>query len=183
MIAKKLATLIFVSGFLLGCNTEVATLPAPEELTELAIGNYCGMVLTEHEGPKAQLFEKGNNTPLWFTAVRDALAYTRLPGEGQSVVAIYVHDMGKAKSWERPETDGIWILAADAYYVINSEKRGGMGMTEVVPFGDREKAIQFMSEFGGTVVSYLDVPTKNLFPDFDEQNVDVSVRYTQEAVQ
>lgn len=183
MTIKKWATLLLTSGFLLGCGADVATLPAPEELTEFATGTYCGMVLTEHEGPKAQLFEKGKKAPLWFTAVRDALAYTRLPGEGQSVVAIYVHDMGKAQSWERPQTNGIWILANDAYYVIESEKRGGMGMIEVVPFGNKEKAAQFKDEFGGRVVSYADIPTKNLFPDFDEQTVGFNDEAIEEAVQ
>ena len=183
MIAKKIASLLFVGGFLLGCDTSVATLPTPETLTELATGNYCGMILTEHDGPKAQLFEKGNNTAIWFSAVRDALAYTRLPGEGQSVVAIYVHDMGKAQSWERPQNDGIWILASEAHYVIDSEKRGGMGMLEVVPFGDKEKALQFTKNFGGEVVAFADIPTNRLFPVEDDPNVGTNSGHTEKAVQ
>ncbi len=168
-----LTTILLVGALLAGCKSEIAQLPDPEKLTELAIGNYCGMVLTEHAGPKAQLFEKGKNDPLWFSAVRDALAYTRLPGEAQSVVAIYVHDMGRAQSWVKPQAEGIWILADQALYVINSSRRGGMGMIEVVPFAKRQKALEFAAEYGGEVVSYKEIPTENLFPDPEEESLNI----------
>lgn len=178
-----LTTTLLTGVLLSGCNSEIAQLPDPEELTELVVGNYCGMVLTEHAGPKAQLFEKGRNDPLWFSAVRDALAYMRLPGEAQSVVAIYVHDMGRAQSWEKPQADGIWILADQALYVINSTRRGGMGMIEVVPFAKRPKALEFAGKYGGEVVSYKEIPTESLFPELEEEDVNVGSHKLNEASQ
>jgi len=162
--------LLLVFGMLFGCDETPATPPSPQALTESATGLYCGMILTEHEGPKAQIFEKGRTSPLWFTAVRDALAYTRLPGEAQSIVAFYVHDMGLAMSWEQPQTDGIWMQAQNAFYVIESVKRGGMGMTEVVPFGTKEKADQFTTQYGGRVVDFQNIPTDSLFPEAPENS-------------
>jgi len=167
MIAR-LAAVVVASGLLFACDAGNTSLPAPEKLTELATGVYCGMVLTEHAGPKAQVFEKGKSDALWFTAVRDAVAYSRLPGEAQHVIAIYVHDMGRATSWENPQPEGIWILADEAYYVVGSIKRGGMGMIEVVPFGQYEQAAAFAAQFGGKVVKYDDIPASSLFPDLEE---------------
>jgi copper chaperone NosL len=168
-IAKSLCILV-LTGLLFGCDEAPSAPPSPQALTDDATGVYCGMILTEHEGPKAQVFEKGRTTPLWFTAVRDALAYSRLPGEAQSIVAFYVHDMGQATSWKKPQTNGIWIQAQNAFYVIGSTKRGGMGMTEVVPFGTKEKADQFALLFGGWVVDYSNIPTDSLFPEPPQSN-------------
>lgn len=163
-IVKNISLLVLI-GLLCGCDEGPTSPPSPQALTDGATGVYCGMILSEHEGPKAQIFEKGRTSPLWFTAVRDALAYTRLPGEAQSIVAFYVHDMGQATSWEQPQTDGIWMQAQSAFFVIESIKRGGMGMTEVVPFGTKEKAEHFALLYGGRVVSYPQIPMESLFPE------------------
>lgn len=172
----KVISLLTAVGILAGCNSDNVDIPGPVALTESATGVYCGMNLAEHPGPKAQVFEQGREAPLWFTAVRDALAYSRLPGEAQSISALYVHDMGQATSWENPQDDGIWVRAERAFYVVGSDQRGGMGMIEVVPFGTNEKAQQFAIQYGGKVVSYADVPSKYLFPDLDkDQNMTAEI--------
>jgi len=76
--------------------------------------------------------------------------------------------MGRATSWENPQDDGIWIPAEDAFYVVGSEKRGGMGMIEVVPFELEEKALEFTLQHGGAVVPYANISMKYIFPDPDE---------------
>ncbi len=169
MMLRNFACIVLMSGLLFGCEATETALPKPEALTEMASGTYCGMTLTEHAGPKAQVFEKGRDEAIWFTTVRDALAYRLLPGEGQSIVTIYVHDMGEAVSWEKPQRDGIWIAADTAYYVVGSDRRGGMGMPEVVPFGSALKAAEFAKIHGGDVVAYNDVPTEYLFPELDDE--------------
>ncbi len=169
MKLRNVTSVLLFSGFLLGCDADATVMPTPEALTDMASGVYCGMTLTEHAGPKAQVFEKGREKAIWFTAVRDALAYRVLPGEAQSIVTIYVHDMGEAVSWENPQKDGIWIPADGAYYVVGSSRRGGMGMQEVVPFGSALKAAAFAENFGGEVVALNDIPTRFLFPDLDEE--------------
>lgn len=161
---RKLAPLIILV-LLVACNDSPVKLPPPQALTDAATGIYCGMILAEHPGPKAQIFEKGRERPVWFSAVRDALAYSRLPGEAQSVVAIYVHDMGRADSWENPQADGIWIEAQEAVFVVGSSKRGGMGMIEVVPFASPKDAEVFIEQNGGKIVAFEDIAAKFLFPE------------------
>lgn len=154
---------------LVGCSEEVKT-PDPLPLTRDAVGNYCNMIVIDHPGPKIQIFEKGASQALWFTSVRDGLAYNILPGEAQHILAIYVHDMGRATSWDRPEDDGIWIKAQDALYVIGSQKRGGMGAKETIPFRDRTKADQFILEYGGQLVAYDDIPSAYILGDTGEHD-------------
>ena len=88
----------------------------------------------------------------------------------QSIVAFYVHDMGRADSWENPQHDGIWIQAEKAFFVVGSSKRGGMGMIEVVPFESREDALVFAKEYGGKIALFQEVLSKFLFPEPDETN-------------
>lgn len=152
---------------LVGCQEEVIT-PDPEQLTREAEGHYCNMIVSDHPGPKAQIFEKGNQQALWFTSVRDALAYNILPGEAQQVLAIYVHDMGLAKSWDKPQDHGIWIKAETAFYVIESDKRGGMGAKETIPFSNKTSANQFARNFGGRVVAYIDISPDYILGDTGE---------------
>ncbi len=154
-----------------GCQEE-AGIPAPEKLTRDATGFYCHMIVEDHPGPKAQLFEKGRAHAIWFTSVRDAFAYNILPGEGQGVQVIYVQDMGRANSWKKPQNDGLWIRAEDGFYVIDSHKRGGMGAKETVPFSSREAADKFAGDFGGRVVTFANIPPDYLLGDSGEYNAE-----------
>lgn len=150
-----------------GCKEQFAV-PDPAELTRDAIGHYCNMIVADHPGPKAQIHEQGRAAPLWFSSVRDGLAYLALPGEAQKVSVIYVHDMGQAESWMQPQSSGIWIDAAKAVYVIGSSKRGGMGAKESVPFNDKAKAENFVEKFGGQIVAYADIPSDYILGDDNE---------------
>ena len=133
-----------------------ATTPAPGELTRDAIGYYCNMLVLDHQGPKGQVFIRGRDQPIWFTSVRDTITFTLLPEEPKNIAAIYVNDMGRA-SWERPEP-GTWIDARQALYVVGSDKMGGMGAPEAVPFAERSAAKAFATRHGGEVVSFDQVP-------------------------
>ncbi len=90
-------------------------------------------------------------------SARDTLAFTMLPEEPKDISAIYVSDMAKAASWDRPGPDN-WIDARKAVFVIGSDARGGMGVAETVPFSDRAAAEEFARAHGGRVVAYADVP-------------------------
>ena len=130
--------------------------PAPTELTRDAIGYYCSMIVIDHTGPKGQILLRHRTEPVWFTSVRDTIAFTLLPDEPRDIAAIYVNDMGTA-SWDRPGPDS-WIDARKAWYVVGSDKRGGMGALEAVPFLDKIQAEQFAAGNGGEVVSFDDIP-------------------------
>ena len=161
---RKILSVLMLLGFLAGCQ-EKAEIPKPLELTRSSNGHYCQMIIVDHPGPKAQVFEKGSKDPLWFSSVRDAISYMRMPGEAQNVTAIYVHDMARAEIWDKPPNNGIWIDAIKAFYVIESEKRGGMGAKETVPFLTREQADKFAVKFGGSVITYQDLPLKYILSD------------------
>lgn len=156
--APSLVALFLVAVFLAGCGEEQnAALPAPHKLTREAVGHYCGMDLTEHPGPKGQIILASQKVPVWFSSARDAFSYTMLDEESKDVRAIYVSDMGKAPSWEKPGVDN-WIEARKALFVIGSRKQGGMGAPETVPFSDRADAEKFVTENGGRIVAFADVP-------------------------
>ncbi|MBB5539559.1 nitrous oxide reductase accessory protein NosL [Rhizobium giardinii] len=142
-----------------GCEGEKSSPPpAPFALTAEAIGRYCGMNVLEHAGPKGQvILDAKVGEPIWFSSARDTLAFTMLPEEPKDFAAVYVSDMGKAPSWEKPGAKN-WIDAKKAFYVIGSALRSGMGADEAVPFSTREAADIFAGENGGKVVSFEEVP-------------------------
>lgn len=137
---------------LAACRTEEAAPPAPVALTEESVGYYCQMNLWEHPGPKAQVHLQGVLAPLFFSQVRDAIAYQRMPEQAYAIAVVYVNDMGAAESWEQPGAEN-WIPAADAFYVVGSAAAGGMGAPEIVPFADPAAAAAFAAEKGGTVLT------------------------------
>ena len=150
---------VILTGLLLtACGEpEPTAAPTPQELTREAIGHYCQMIVADHLGPKAQILLTDRDAPVWFSSVRDAIAFTLLPDEPKNIAAIYVNDMAKA-SWDAPEPD-TWIEAETAHFVIGSEMRGGMGALEVVPFSDVAEAEAFASRHGGQIVAYTEIPS------------------------
>jgi copper chaperone NosL len=131
--------------------------PPPVAMTGEAIGHYCGMNLLEHPGPKGQIIVRSLIEPVWFSTARDAIAFTMLPDEPKDIQAIYVSDMGKAASWDKPGADN-WVEARKALFVIGSSVKGGMGSEEAVPFSEHAAAETFASKNGGRIVSFADVP-------------------------
>ncbi|MDZ4093708.1 MAG: nitrous oxide reductase accessory protein NosL, partial [Paracoccaceae bacterium] len=69
---------------------EDAPLPGPVAMTAEAVGHYCQMGILEHPGPKAQVHLDGLPAPLFFSQVRDAVAYQRMPEQSGRIIAIYV---------------------------------------------------------------------------------------------
>jgi len=155
------ATLLALTALLglaaCGEGAQVSTLPTPREPGPDSVGYFCGMAVAEHPGPKGQVFLRGQSEPLWFTSVRDALAFTILPGEPRTVVALYVSDMGRSTDGREP-LSGAWVLAHDAVFVVGSTAVGGMGAREVVPFADRAAAERFRVVHGGAIYRFGEVP-------------------------
>lgn len=144
-------------ALLSACKEEVAQNIAPLDMTPETLGHYCQMNLLEHPGPKAQIFLEGSPAPLFFSQVRDAIAYARGPEQIAPIIAIYVNDMGAAAAtWDQPG-NGNWIAADKALYVVGSARRGGMGAPEAVPFSSREGAAAFVRAEGGEVLALADI--------------------------
>ena len=51
-----------------------------------------------------------------------------------------------------------WLPAEQAIYVIDSDRRGGMGALEAVPFSRREPAEAFVGKHGGQIVTWNEIP-------------------------
>ena len=48
--------------------------------------------------------------------------------------------------------------AREAWYVIESDRRGGMGAPEAVPFSAQDAAEAFRGQYGGRLVRLEDIP-------------------------
>ncbi len=143
---------------LAACKEEVVQDTAPVEISDDTIGHYCQMNLTEHPGPKAQVHLEGIPDPLFFSQVRDAIAFTRAPEQVAPILAVQVNDMARpGATWEVPGT-GNWIDAGSAWFVLGSRREGGMGAPEAVPFSTREAAETFRAAEGGTLMRLSEIP-------------------------
>lgn len=143
---------------------EEAAAPQPLPITDQSIGHYCTMNLSEHNGPKAQIFHKSNpSKAVWFSTTKQMVNYTRLPGEPKDIAAIYVTDMGKVTDWSKPNADTSWTDGKKAFYVIESGFIGGMGAEDALPFADKAAAEKFAKEKGGRVTTFEQIPDEYLY--------------------
>jgi copper chaperone NosL len=175
----RLVPLVFLA--LAACKEDTATLPPPVALTAEAVGHYCQMDLLEHPGPKAQVHLEGMPYPLFFSQVRDAVAYRQMPEQSHAIVAIYVNDMAAAPSWEDTGAEN-WIDANTAVYVTGAAIAGGMGEVDLVPFATIEGAQHFIARHGGTVLAQRGLPRADALTsdqDFDALQDDDAADFLQ----
>jgi copper chaperone NosL len=137
--------------------------PPPATLTEAAVGYYCGMTITEHKGPKAQIFVEGEAAPKWFAQVRDGVVFQRSPEETATILAFYV----TARSQGEGAAYSQWIPADTAYFVIESGERGGMGAPEAIPFATETAASAYVTEYGGKIVRLREIPDEYILAPFE----------------
>ncbi len=162
--------LLALSLFGGGCAQEQAP-PPPVPIDDDASGHYCGMQVLAHPGPKAQIWVAGRREPLWFTSVRDAFAYLQSDEREGRLLAFYVQDMARAESWAHPGRDA-FIPARKAVYVWDSDRRGGMGAPELVPFADPAAATAFIARHGGRILAFAEarrLPLLGAPPSFRQE--------------
>jgi len=153
-VIRRSVVALAVLAVLAGCSKQDAqVVPAAHTLTADATGHYCGMLLSEHAGPKGQILLTGQDAPVWFSSVRDTLTFLALPEEAKTIAAVYVTDMAKAPSWEQPGADN-WVLATNAVFVVGSDRQGGMGGAEAVPFSSEAAAQAFVGQHHGRIVHF-----------------------------
>lgn len=151
---------------LAACREDEARVPGPVPMTAEALGHVCRMQVDAHPGPKAQMHLAGLPDPIFFTQVRDALAYLKGSERDADIRALYVSDMGVAPSWENPGSDN-WTRADTAYFVVGAGVRGGMGAPEIVPFAEAAAAQQFAAERGGEVMRLDAIPPGTVLAPVD----------------
>ena len=164
----KYALVAFLIFALAACKEEVVQDTGPLPLSETAVGHYCQMDLLEHDGPKAQAHLAGlPGAPLFFSQVRDVVAYMRMPEQSHEILAVWVNDMGASgATWKAPGATN-WIAADDAFYVVGARVVGGMGAPEIVPFSTLEKAATFAMLNGGEVMRLADIPDSAVLAPVD----------------
>jgi len=149
--------LLIVLLLLAACDDEPAVVPGPVSPTSETVTHFGRMQLFAHEGPQAQIHLEGVADPLYFSQVRDGIAYLKGPERTAPILAVYVSDMGTAPSWDQPGADN-WILAGAAFFVVGADVVGGMGAPEIAPFGTRDGADRFAATHGGAVMKLEDIP-------------------------
>ena len=152
-------TMLMIAFLLAACQTEEVKIPDPVTLSSEALGHFCMMQVDAHPGPKAQIHLAGLPDPIFFTQVRDALAYVKGSERDADILAFYVSDMGVAESWDDPGMDN-WMLASEAHFVVGSDARGGMGAPEMVPFSDQHAARDFADQQGGKLMTLETIPAE-----------------------
>ena len=110
---------LLIALALAACTEEVAQNTDPLPLTPETLGYFCQMNLLEHGGPKGQVHLEGlPGAPLFFSQVSDLVTYLRLPEQSNTVLAIYVSDMGaEGATWDLPGAEN-WTDATTATYVV-----------------------------------------------------------------
>lgn len=162
MTNKNIVNVVFIllMVFLIGgCKQKNKAVSAPQKLTRSTTCARDGMILMDHAGPKAQIVWK-NGTHTFYCEAREAFGSWFNPIEKERITELYVQDMGQV-SWGAYEDR--WIKSKDAYFVIDSEKQGAMGLS-YVSFSDRDDAISFQKQFSGKVV-VLDGITQDVYDD------------------
>ena len=158
---------ILLALLLLGACRAEPEAPPPTAMTPESVGHYCQMNVLEHPGPKAQVHLKDVLDPLFFSQVRDAIAYQRMPEQAAEIDAIYVSDMAHAPSWDQPGAEN-WVALDQAVFVVGSSRTGGMGAAETVPFSDPKAAAAFAAQFGGQVMALEDIPDAEVLEAADK---------------
>lgn len=143
---------------LTACKEDPTVLPPAVEMTAEAVGYYCQMDLLTHDGPKGQIHLSGLPAPIFFSQVRDTIAYLHMPEQSHAVVVAYVQDMTGAP-WAHP---GPWLAAEDAIYVSGSDQMGGMDAPEFVPFSNKEAALVFVAKHGGHVRHFHEITAQDV---------------------
>ena len=147
---------LLLSLFLIACEkSPPIEVPTAQILTREANGYYCLMTVVNHKGPKGQIILDDGKV-LWFTSVRDTISFTLSAEEPKNISAIYVNDMADA-DWDKPGLDN-WINAYTAWYVLGSDKAGGMGTPETVPFSTKQKADSFIKRYNGKIYKFDAIP-------------------------
>lgn len=148
-----LLSVVIVSG----CGDNARQLKIVQAAVAIETGeecHLCGMIISNFNGPKGELYKKQQNNVHKFCSTRDMFSFYLDPENQRNVSVMYVHDMSKMP-WEAPD-DGYFIDAKAAWYVTGSKKIGAMGKT-LASFSEQKDALSFAQEYGGEVLNFAQI--------------------------
>ena len=122
--------------------------------------NMCAsdaMIIVHYNGPKAQILWK-DGTRSFYCEAREAFYELLDKIQNKRILACYVQDFSNLEWGSYIDK---WILASEAYYVIDSSKDGAMGLT-YVPFSDIKFAKMFLQTYGGKLLKFDEIDANTL---------------------
>lgn len=129
----------------------------PYNLTKKEMCASDSMIIVNYNGPKAQILWK-NGSRSFYCEVREAFYESLDKIKKKQILAFYVQDFSDIEWGSYVDK---WILASEAFYVIDSKKDGAMGLT-YVPFSRYNSASEFFNLYGGEIIEFNAIDTNIL---------------------
>lgn len=169
LFATGTASALALAGCLGG---DGAAVPDPVEIESDWSCDVCGMVITNHPGPNAEIYyadERPNDhdNPARFCSTWEAFQFDfEKRDAGWSREAFYVTDYSSVDFDVYQESGDTLITshtdpdaftdATDVTFVVASDAKGAMGQ-DLIGFSDNADAEEFAEQYGGDVVAFADV--------------------------
>lgn len=132
---------------LLACAPEPELQATPVDIAPDDACALDGMLIAEHEGPKAQLL-RANGERALFCDAGEVFAEWLDPVRRHRIAGLWFQVLEEGP-WEAHA--GGWARAEDLIFVVGSQRMGAMGPT-LAPFRLRASAERFVQQYGGTIL-------------------------------
>lgn len=140
----SLAALLATIGATTGCGPE-PTLDAPEVHYGMAVCEVCGMIVSDERYAAAiVMIEDGRSRFVVLDDIGELFDFQ--PASGTEFRR-YVNDQRTLE----------WVEATEATYLVSDNLKTPMA-TGVAAFASRQAAAEVLSEFGGSLVSFAELP-------------------------
>lgn len=170
MALKHFFIALLTVVLLQGCNNEHESTAMVQQAVAIESSDechLCGMIISNFDGPKGQLYARGINGNMKFCSTRDMFAFILDPENQHNIQQAFVHDMA-VTPWGKPD-DEIYIDAKKAFYVIGHGKKGAMGPT-LASFSKQVDAQAFANAEGGRELSFDQITLDVLMRMLSAQN-------------
>ncbi|MCE9682275.1 nitrous oxide reductase accessory protein NosL [Halomonas alkalisoli] len=159
----------FILALLAGCGSDEERPLAPAQpITDGDSCHVCGMLISDLPGPKGQVYLNRDEAVRKFCSTTDMFAFLLQPENETQLSHAWVHDVA-VTPWASPADDA-FILASEAWYVVEHERRGAMGHT-LASFREQHHADAFRETHGGRVLAFQEIDLE-LLAELGRQDAD-----------
>lgn len=149
--------LIVLSTLIMYKNSKKNDIISPINLNKNNICACDSMILLDYNGPKAQIIWK-DGTRSYYCEVREIFYEINDKIKKKQIKKIFVQNFSDLNWGSYIDK---WMEAENAYYVIDSNKDGAMGVT-YVPFNSSDHAKKFIQNNGGKLLTFNEIDKKVL---------------------